>query len=71
MNLTAADAETIKDAAALLDGEALILRHSHCKPPEFTDWDNDLGAKESHDEMKALVGNLYGIASRLEEEIEP
>lgn len=64
--MTPADIETIREAAAMLDGEALILRHGHCKPPEFTDWDGDIGAQESHDEMRSLVGRLYDVAERME-----
>lgn len=66
MTLTAADIEIIREAAAMLDGEAMAMRQSHCRPPDHTDWTGDPIAKQAHDEMVALVGKLYDVAERME-----
>ena len=65
--ITAADIETIEAAAALLDGEALMLRHCSTHGPDHTDFGDDIAAEESYNEMQASVAALYALAERLKE----
>lgn len=59
------DIETIENAAALLDGEALMLLHSCAAAPAYENFGEDIGAKECYDAMKQSVAQLYALAGRM------
>ena len=65
MEFSGADIELIESTAAMIDGEALILRHSRASGPDHSDFGDDIGAKETHDEMKKNVVDLYALAERM------
>jgi hypothetical protein len=64
--LTLAAVEALRAAAQVLDEEALMLRRCHTKPPNHDDWAGDIGAQESHDELRAHASAVYDIADQIE-----
>ncbi len=63
--VTAADADLIEHAAAIIDGEALALRICSTLPPEHENWTGEEESKQYHDSMKNAVKELYALADRM------
>jgi len=62
--LKASDRWIIRDAAAMLEAEATVLRESHTRPPEHTEWPGDQTVRVEHDKMLRVAKQLRAIADR-------
>jgi hypothetical protein len=59
------DIETIEEAAAIIDGEALALRQSSTRGPNFDNWTGEDDALATYQHWKNIVEQLYAIAERM------
>ncbi len=59
------DIETIEEAAAIIDGEALALRQSSTRGPKFDNWTGEDDALATYQRWKKLVEQLYALAERI------
>jgi hypothetical protein len=59
------DIETIEEAAAILDGEALALRECSTIGPDNNDWTGEDDALATYQHWKQIVERLYALAERM------
>ena len=64
---TKADIELINEAAAILDGEALVLRQCSTLGPDNNDWTGADDALATYKHWKKIVDQLYALAERMGE----